>query len=464
MKKSLLHVMVANIFYMIVVAGTNFILPKFTTVDVYAGIKEYTLYITTYVDIITLGYTYGMYLKCGGKKIETITPDEVGRNIFTFFVFMASISSLTSVVGMVLQKPIIIILGVGFLASNVLTYFQMLYQATGEFKEYGVALSISQTIVLLEYIVLIFVFKVSNRFIYIVVTPITGLMVSGYLAYKLNKRIHFIPKMRFSFKELVGNIKGGIVLMLGEFVTQLFTNIDRWFVKIFMATLNFAIYSFAVSLENIVKTLMRPIAVSMYNYFCKESDSERVKKIKEATLIYSFIIIALAFPIKWIIECFIQEYIEAVTVIFPLFAAQGISTIIKGIYVNIYKADGKQKKYLTQMSTMLATATVLNAILFFAFRSATAIAIATLITNIVWLIICEVENPNIRYCFKANCSAIIMLIIYMCVGLNLNAIIGCVIYCTVGILIGYILMRESFFYVIKGVIDMLFKKKRKKNV
>ena len=37
------------------------------------------------------------------------------------------------------------------------------------------------------------------------------------------------------------------------------------------------------------------------------------------------------------------EYIASSVIIFPLFAAQGISAIVKGIYVNKYKAEKKQK-------------------------------------------------------------------------------------------------------------------------
>ena len=92
MKKNLFHIIAANIFYLLIVAGTNFVLPKFTSIEIYAATKEYTLYLTTYSSILTFGYLQGMYVEYGGKKLEVIDPKEIGINMISFFGFMLPIA------------------------------------------------------------------------------------------------------------------------------------------------------------------------------------------------------------------------------------------------------------------------------------------------------------------------------------------------------------------------------------
>lgn len=452
MKKNLLHIIAANIFYLLIVAGTNFVLPKFTSIETYAATKEYTLYLTTYSSILTLGYLQGMYVEYGGKKIEGIDPKEIGVNLISFFGFMLPIAIGISAFGVYRGSVVISVLGIGILSTNLQSYYQMLYQATGDFKAYGMALNVSRVALLLAYLILIFVVRTDSMLLFVGVAPVVGILSAVYLTAKLYKKIPFLNHATFSIKTVKKNIRGGFVLMLGDFVTKFFSSLDRWFVKTLMDTFSFAMYSFAVSMENLVNTFMTPITVSMFNYFCKKPTVEGIRRIKESTLIYSFVIIAGAYPAKWILEHFMQEYMASSVVIFPLFAAQGLSAVIKGIYVNKYKADGEQRRYLFQMISMLALAAVLNAVFYYGYQSTASFAIATLLTNIIWLILCEYQSREIRYSKKACASIVILLTVYMATGYGCSSIVGCLIYLVAGILVGVTLMQESFFFVIESLI------------
>lgn len=458
MKKNLVQVMIANIFYMLVVAGTNFILPRFTTVETYAAIKEYTLYITTYADIVTLGYLQGSYIRFGGKNIKEISPKEIGANFYTFFFFMLPIAALLSLYGFFTKNSVIIVMGAGLLATEIVMYFQLLYQATGEFKAYGVALNASKILVFFAYLFLIFGFPKEIKILFVGAAPTACVVVAVYLSVRLDKHIHFLREIRISLNEYRRSIKDGFVIMLGNFVTSFFTTIDRWFVKTLMATVNFAFYSFAVSLENIVNSFMRPITVSMYNYFCKKPSSDEIASIKDVTIVYSFIVIAAAYPAKWIMEHFIPNYLPTVTIVFPLFAAQGISTIIKGIYVNKYKADGEQNKYLYQMIGILLLAIVLNGFFYSIFHSMTAIAIATLVTNMAWFFYSELKTPEIRCGIRTYIAMLIMLITYLYSGIVLTSVVGMLVYSAVGVVSSFVLMNSTTKYILKMVLLTVKKK------
>lgn len=462
MKKSLFSILFANIFYLFIVAGTNFILPKFVSVEIYAAIKEYTLYITTYAGFSTLGYAQGVYIKYGGKDMESIDPRDVGTSVFSFFLFMLPVAVAVSVWGILAADPVLTVVGAGLLSTNMGSFYQLFYQATGDFKAYGTALNASRILMLAAYLMLIFVVKTDLLLAYVGIAPIVGLTVAIYLTVKLNKRIPLIKNLCFRFREIKENVHGGFMLMLGSFISSYFSSIDRWFVKALMTTVHFATYSFAVSMEHMVNTLMTPITVSMYSYFCKKPDITNIRKMKDSSLIYSFVIIASAFPLKWILEVFLSNYMSASEIMFYLFAAQGISTIVRGIYVNKYKAEGQQRWYLLQMIAMLVLAVVLNVVLFWIFRSISAIAAATLITNIVWLVVCEWRDPELRYNGKAILAAAIMLGTYLAAGYYLDAVLGCLIYCVTGLLVGLTLMRDSFLGVVKSLLGGMHDKLKRR--
>lgn len=462
MKKNLLHIILSNILYLLLVAGNNFLLPKFTSVEVYAAVKEYTLYITTYGTILTFGYTQGMYIRYGGKEVSQLDPKDVGMNVCSFFCLMLPVSIAITIYGMIVHNSILTVLGVGLLSTNLGGYYQSFYQATGDFKSYGVALNASRFLTLGINALLIFVLKAKSEIFYVGVSPLIGITVAIYLTIVLNKRIHFLREIKFSLMAVKENIADGFVLMIGDFVTKFFSSIDKWFIKYLMDTFYFAMYSFAVSMENLVNTFMAPVTVSMYNFFCKGPSLTKIRQMKELSTIYSFIVIAGAFPCKWILEHFMQNYISSAEVVFLLFAAQGLSTIIKGIYVNKYKADGTQNKYLQQMIAMLILAAILNGAFYMVKHSMIAIALATLVTNIVWLVMCEVQNPELRYNVKTTLCILIMLVVYIFAGYGMNSIVGCILYCVVGLVCLLLFMRESFMFAVNSVMSTI-KSKMKLN-
>lgn len=67
MKKGLAQVLFANIIFLLVGIVSNFLLPKYLSIESYSYIKTYALYIS-YAGFFHLGYNDGMYLKYGGKK------------------------------------------------------------------------------------------------------------------------------------------------------------------------------------------------------------------------------------------------------------------------------------------------------------------------------------------------------------------------------------------------------------
>ena len=87
-----------------------------------------------------------------------------------------------------------------------------------------------------------------------------------------------------------------------------------------------------------------------------------------------------------------------------------------------------------------------------------AIAAATLITNLIWLILCEIQNPELRYDNKTILAAVILLAVYFITGYQMNAIIGAVVYCMIGLALGMILMPKRFIFVFQTILSSIRRK------
>ena len=453
MKKGLFQILIANMISLVIGVGLSFLVPKYLSINSYALYKTYALYIT-YAGFFHFGYSDGMYLKYGGKKIDEIDKDDLAKNFCNFFAIISIVTIIFSIFGIIKSDYVIIAFAVGQLSTNLLNYLRSLYQATGEFAAYSRALNFEKIGIFCFTLLFLMAFRSNDYLIYIGIQVGVGALVSIYLLIRLEKRLRFIKKGRFSFLECKDNIASGIVLMLGNFSSGLFTGLDRWFVKFLMNSTSFALYSFSSSLLNLLNVFITPITVSLYNYFCKGVDNKKIIKLKRLVLAWGLLLIAAAFPVKWILKYYLQKYYGATEIIFVLFSAQIFIAIIQGVYVNLYKAKRLQKFYLIQMLAMLFIGIASNALFYIINKQMESFAYATLFTYLIWFISCEVKNKELRYAIKDYTSILILVIVYFIAGIYMGAILGMCIYLVAYIVVIITLMPDILEFglsTIKGI-------------
>ena len=69
LSKGIQMVFITNVIGMLFSLITNFALPKYTSIETYAEIRTYQLYVT-YIGVLHLGYIDGVYLKYGGRELS----------------------------------------------------------------------------------------------------------------------------------------------------------------------------------------------------------------------------------------------------------------------------------------------------------------------------------------------------------------------------------------------------------
>lgn len=447
MSKKLISVFAANIIYLFLGLLYNFLMPMLIPIDQYAVVKTYSLYIF-YSGFFHLGYNDGMYLKYGGKEIKDISADAIFTDFFTLVAFQFVLGSILFFASFGVDDTLFQWLIIGIVNTNIVYYFKYFYQATGEMKQYGIILNMEKFLPLIINLLLLFALHIETGIYFVGVQVVSIFLINIVSVVGFFKCFAPTKRVRFSLLLLMDNIKIGFLLMLGNFSNNIFTGIDRWFVKNLMSNYDFAMYSFAVSLENMIGLLISPISIFLYNYFSKGICKNNIYIIKKLALFWGMLLMGLAFPIKYIVGTFLSKYEDALVSVFLLFATQMFYSIIKTIYVNLYKVNRKQKQYFVQTIGMTIVAFLFDMVLFYIFATKEVLAVGTLLTALVWFLVCEQRDNTYRFDKQGYFWIFFCLIIFLVSGIMLPILSGTLIYIV-------LLMLVFKFYLKKEIIVMI---------
>ena len=129
-------VLIANIINLGFSILTSFLLPKFLSVETYATIKTFQLYVG-YVGLLHLGYVDGMYIKNGGKKLSELSSENLSTSISTLRVIETILMAALIMLAVLIQDIVFIAFVLAIIPLNMSAYFQNLFSAVGEFKKYS---------------------------------------------------------------------------------------------------------------------------------------------------------------------------------------------------------------------------------------------------------------------------------------------------------------------------------------
>ena len=458
MKKNLTIILFANIINMLLSVAIGFMLPKYLSIDSYGYYKIFQFYLN-YIGLLHLGYADGIYLQYGGMDLTQIDKNRILINSATLRNLQLILSIIFLISGIYISNIIMIFLAISLVPVNMITFYKNIFQATGEFKKYGYIISLLPMISFLCYFILLIIIKTDNYVYYILITIMSNLFMYFMLEIGSLKLFGNFKLWVLDFKDLIFNIKNGFTLLLGNFTSVLIVGIDRWFIQIFLTLKDFSYYSFAVSIENLFNICVSAVTITFYNYLCKEKDAFNIRRMKTCCIIMGIYMIAIAFPVKFIIQIWLVKYENSITCLFYLIAAHAFYFVIKAIYVNMYKANHEQKYYFFQMLYILIIA-VLADIFAYYFISKTkeVFAIATLFTAMIWYYICFLKSRDIRSTKRENILLYFSVILFLCCGLLIqNAIVGAFLYICIVSLLVFIIYRKYEYNILGGLHDIFSK-------
>lgn len=448
--KGIAQVILANILNLIISIGNGFFLPKFLSVESYANLKTFLLY-TSYIGILHLGYVDGIYIKYGGKMISEIDTDDFAKEKRVLLLFQLGITLPIALIALLIGDTNLLFATISILPINMLFFFKFIYQATGEFKEYRHITNLSSILIFVLNLIFLFIIKVDSSLWYVGIQVAISFIVWIYYEYRNRTTSGWEKSSLKEFWDCLNeNIHLGLIIMLGNFMGIWITSIDRWFVKVLYSVADFAYYSFAVTMLRLINVVVTAFSVTLYNFFCKKSDDKEIAVIRKIVLAVGAAVIAIIFPLEFIIRTYLETYIYALPVIKVLFMAQFVLIAVNAVYLNLYKARNLQKKYLIRMIVITITAFFLNGAIGYIWKDIVAYAVATLLTAFIWLVLCQIDLPEYKMKINEWIYVFLIMVIYFASSCY-NCWIGLISYSCLMLVITVLLFRRDAMWLLGAI-------------
>lgn len=445
LKNGMLIVFITNVINLMFSLITNFILPRFLSIDTYAGIKEFQLYMS-YIGLLHFGYVDGVYLRWGGKEISEKDGNSFKISLVTLEWLEIVISLIIAATAVALSNSLLLFFALSVVPVNVNSFYKYLYQATGNFDKYGCVMNLSTIATFFMNVAIVFWARLDNYqiiiLLYVMLYYIVWIVISSEFKNTYLKHINIRP--HFSISELRSNVGNGFFLTVGNLASLFLSSMDRWFVKVLLYTSDFAFYSFAVSVEGMLNIAITPVTTTLYNFFCREKDNAEYVKITSYVVLFSTLLPLAAFPVELIIDLVLVKYKASETVIVLLFASQMICFVINSVFVNLYKARRQQKTYFVRLVTVLLIGFILNALSYNLIGTNDGFAVATLVSSSIWLFFsfCDFKDIGIK---KTDILYLLMQVMaFVLIGFHCGPIAGCILYLIVCAVFGIGFMKEQY--------------------
>ena len=454
--KNIIKVALSNAMTLIAGVLVGFILPKIIGITDYGYYKTFTLY-CSYVGLVHIGITDGIYLKYGGKKYEEIEGEKEVFRLYNFIVFFLDIFFSFTLCVTAIFAPndnirfILFALSAYLILNNVVGHFQIISQITNRFNELAIKNTIHSVLIIMS-VLLLWVF---NRFFnygfsfkfYIIVY--VSIIATSAIYYIIRYR-NIIFGKKASFIKCKGDVlllvRIGIPLLVANLCTGLILNIDRQIVNIFWPVSDsneYSIYAFAYNLLSLITIAISAISTVIYPTL-KKAEEETLRKnysnLLTLILSFGFFCLTLFYPLSAFISWFLPKYVDSLTIFRIIFPGIVLSSAISIVIHNYYKVVGKSSLFFIYSLIVLALSLISDLIVYFVFRSTVAISVASIFCILFWYSITDLyfEKKYSINCFKNYSLILVLTILFYLITMIENAFIGFVVHFLTTLLITYI--------------------------
>lgn len=462
LKKSIIKVFSANFLQLISSLIVGFFVPAILRIDDYARLKTYTLYVS-YIGFFHLGYIDGLYIKYGGKKNDNINKGILKGEHTFLIIFQLIISLILFVLSVCMRNIVLLLFSISILPIMLQAFHKYINQAIGNFDSYSKIMYIYTIVYLVLNILLALILRNKNYILYCFSTFCANLVSVVFFEIKfLNEYKN--EKSIIDKKNIINIIKTGFFVMLGNLAVVGLFGIDKWFVKLFLTTEDFAYYSFAVSMLNIINTLVSAISITFYNYLFENSSIEKINKLKKYLITLGGFASAAYFVLSFIVNYFLKKYIPSLNIIAITFAIFPYMILINALYINLYKVNKDEKHYFKVVVSILVISIIYNIIAVLFFHNAIAIAFATIITLITWVIYSTIDLKNIMADKKMYTYMIGLTVIFLTVTHFFNWLVGGIVYLIAFFIWTVILNKEVITEVNANILKIIKSKMKKQHL
>jgi len=359
----------------------TFLIPIYLSVNDFGEYRKYILYIS-YIGLFNFGFLDGSLLKYGHMYIENKALS-VERDFKFFLKFQIIISLIFIVISLSFKDVTLFFLALAIFPINMTAYFKMIYQATGSYKQYSF-LNIMYSLINTLSVSFVIYLGLNGYKVLIIVTLLSYWIVYVVAQYNI---IKFSKKTSIDKSEIDYTIKNvfstGYIVLISNIAILFFYNIGLWIVNFLFSNSEFANYSLANSMQNMILLVVNSASVVFFKYIFSEENNEKIKKINEMLLFFGFISFTSFFVLKAIIDVFFVDYIISLSILKFLIMCLPFTMIYNISFINYYKKHTMNFKMLKSIVYLSIFNLVVSISLSLMFESVILVAFTSFLSSVL---------------------------------------------------------------------------------
>ncbi|MBD3614983.1 MAG: hypothetical protein HUJ22_00320 [Gracilimonas sp.] len=462
LKSDLLKVGSSNAIVLLSSLVNGFFLPFVLTINGYANYKTYILY-ASFIGFLHFGFVDGINVKYGGIRKDEVNFREFEKYHLLFIITQVFSTLFILAAYLLINNDIFLYVCFAIIPINIQSFFLSYYQAIGEFKTYAKAIIV---VPIFTIIFTITVYLLSyNKFHYYVFAQIASYYISAiYLEYHhfnylkkvndisfFNSLKNFTKTFYVSYSIYLKIFVSGFFIMVGNLAFVLFFDIGKWMSKLFTSPEGFAIYSFSLSLIGFIVIFVSSVNKTFYPYLHRNRKRVTIIKFRNLFYVLGTASIPLFFPLKWLVINYLPKYQASLSLTAILITTIPGIFIIKSLYINLYKVEKKESKFLYDTITYLLIALLVNAMFYYIYPELISIAFASVLSIYFWAIFPANVNYISRWDKMKEVSFLIIIYSFFAFlyNLELNVILSMSAMMIFVSIINWVYYREVVVSVIK---------------
>jgi O-antigen/teichoic acid export membrane protein len=385
MIRDIRRVLVSNVWVGIVGVASSLLFPKILSIGDYAQYQTFALYLS-YVGFFHLGVSDGMFVTHGGLTRASVDRSRYKGEVWLLILVLTAFAVAGLVGSMITGNELLAYLAVCVVATNIFTSYRFMLQAWGEFQAYSLLNLALPTVIL-----------IGAGALYVLQGGLSGenliaVNVLGYATFAAGISFGVWKFTRghrgrpaFS-RENMQLWKTGFSVMIGGIVTIVFLSVGRQFVLLFYSSTDFAMYSFAMSMQAIMTLFIGAIAQPMYWRLASgRSAADELQRLKEVLLVFGAVAGVAYFVVSIFVDWYVPKYHDSLAVMRVYFTVFPAMSVINCLYVNLYKTTRQIPRYVRSVVLVLVVTAVLSAASL-ATRDYVLIAAAASVAYYGWLV------------------------------------------------------------------------------
>lgn len=434
--KNVLLSIIAQIISLAVSFILTLVVPKFIDEYQYAYWQIYVLYVG-YVGVLHFGLLDGIVLRYSKYDYEELDKRKVLSQLQILSCFLTTLAAIAVIIALSAiggeSQTIIILVAVGAVTKNLVTYGSYMFQITNRISKY-VVMIISQRTVYGLIVVLLLALKV-NDFYWYCIADLCGDAIGIVIGIVFNRGLFFgkIISIKEALKESKINISSGIILMMANWSSMLMIGGAKMITQWRWGELLFGKVSFAFSVSNVFLIFVTAISVVLFPSLQRIEQDKLPQMYKSIRSILSpvlFFIMIFYFIGCWILNIWLPKYSESLPylgILLPIIIFSSKVSLLTNNYLKVYR---KEKLMLLSNVISIAVGVALFTLCAYVFNNLYALlgcVVFVIMLNSVLSEILVMKTIHIKIIKEFFIEAVMTVGFILCASL-LSLWIGCAVY------------------------------------